>query len=234
MKRTASFLLIVSVALLATNCTIEKRVFGKGYYIEWKKKVHTDNAANRLSGLQKPSDDRTAKQEPGEIIAPEQYAETSVFQAGKSEPETILTDTRPKILPAASEKDLEPSAVTPDKTPVKPVSAHQKDADIQPQTPRTFEPAGIASFIFYFTGFGLGLCAIFAMNPVAVLGFTALLLLIALILGIVSVVRFHRNRDLYQGNFFGYFGLIASAATLVLGLFILTVTAFVSLSAWPG
>ena len=116
----------------------------------------------------------------------------------------------------------------------KPTLVNQKDEDPQTQiTPRKFEPTGIASFVFYFLGLGLGLCAIVATNPIAVLGFTALLLLTALILGIISAVRFRRNRELYEGNFFGYFGLFASAGTLVLGIFILTITAILFLSGWP-
>jgi hypothetical protein len=225
------------VCTLLTDCTIEKRIFQKGYHIEWKKKASSGRTSEEVSMLQNVSDDHSEKQKQEEKPTVEEYAALNSTAPENTEIGTIsfYTETPPTDQPKVSEPGMKLSGSVPESQTKKPDLAAQKDEDVQSQlTPRKFEPVGIASFVFYFLGLGLGLCAIVATNPVAVLGFTALLLLLALILGIVSVVRFRRNRELYEWNLFGYFGLIASAGTLVLGIFILTITAILFLSGWPG
>lgn len=221
------------VCALFTNCTIEKRIFQKGYHIEWKKKTQSDKISAEMTTLQHTSDNYseteekpTAEEHPAPNSTATENTETGTRPFYT---ETNLSD-QPKI--AEPEMNL-PGSVS--ESQIKKTDLlTQNDEDVQSQiTPGKFEPVGIASFVFYFLGLGLGLCAIAATNPVAILGFTALLLILALILGIVSVVRFRRNRELYERNLFGYFGLIASAGTLVLGIFILTITAILFLSGWP-
>lgn len=224
------------VCTLLTNCTIEKRVFQKGYHIEWKKKADSDKVSEEITGLHNSSDHYSERQKREEKPTFEEHTAINSLIPENTEAERICFYSETKISDqskAASSKMKLPESVSELRS-TKPTLVNQKDEDAQTQiTPRKFEPTGIASFVFYFLGLGLGLCAIVATNPIAVLGFTALLLLTALILGIISAVRFRRNRELYEGNFFGYFGLFASAGTLVLGIFILTITAILFLSGWP-
>lgn len=224
------------VCAILTNCTIEKRVFQKGYHIEWKKKASPGRTSEEITTLQNASDDYFEKQKQEEQPTAEEHTAINSTAPENTEIGTIsfYTEIPTSGQQKMSESEIKLSGSVSESQTKKPDSAVQKDEDVQSLTPRKFEPVGIASFVFYFLGLGLGLCAIAATNPVAVLGFTALLLLLALILGIVSVVRFHRNRELYEWNHFGYFGLIASAGTLVLGIFILLITALLFLSGWPG
>lgn len=229
-KLNAILICVCAITLLA-NCTIEKRVFQKGYHIEWKKKAIRENTPGESDKLQASSDDHPEKHMQEEQLIPDQNSESSSPVHEKIELETTAFPaiTKPADetaapahkgnLPGSISAEPEPTAYKTEITP-----ADQKDDDVQPQKePRKFEPVGIASFVFYFLAVALGLFAIVATNPTVILSYTALLLLLALILGIVSVVKYRKNRDLYEHNFFGYFGLIASGSTIILGIFLLII-----------
>ena len=223
------------VFTLFTNCTIEKRVFQKGYHIEWKKKSSSDNHSEKITGIQNASDDHLQKQDREEALLADEHKEIRLPTPENPGVETTFpAGSKPVDEPTASAQKVKLSKLDSETHQSEKSSSDQKEEDTDTQiTPRKFEPVGIASFVFYFLGLGLGLCAIAATNPIAVLGFTAILLLTALILGIVSVVKFHRNRELYEQNFFGYFGLFASIGTLILGIFLLLIAAIIFLSGWP-
>jgi lysylphosphatidylglycerol synthetase-like protein (DUF2156 family) len=232
------FLSIAFISVLASNCTIEKRVFQKGYHIEWNKKVQQSKTSDEITKTL-VSTDHSETELPEEVLIHDENPENTSLITKQNEPEavTFYTNTKSVDEPvktshainsyqlASREKEIPNDQTT--------LKDRQDNTDENPNTPRKSEPVGIASFVFYLLGVGLGLGAIFAMNPIVFLGFTAFLLLTALILGIVSVVRFHRNRDLYQQNFFGYFGLIASASSLVLTIFILIIAVVLFLSGEP-
>lgn len=227
MKAKLNAIIICTCAItLLANCTIEKRVFQKGYHIEWRKKALSENTSAEPDKLQAASDDLSQKQMQEEQAIPDQNSESNspVHENNESETLPFHTSTKPADETTASSNKINP----PGSVSAERESADygkktdQKDDEVQPQKePRKFEPIGIASFVIYFLAVVLGLFAITAANPVVILSYTAVLLILALILGIVSVVKYRKNRDLYERNFFGYFGLIASGSTIILGIFLL-------------
>lgn len=231
-------LVCTCILALLTNCTVEKRLFQKGYHIEWKKKpLHhqvPDEPGNPpLSPDEKPGNETTEKQS-----IPDQHTGNKFIPIEENIPETSAfspvekTGTEPGL---TTQKIDSPGSISLKTETVSTLPDPNTDDDPAPQTEqKLYEPVGIVSFSFYFLGFGVGLLAFVAANPVAVLGFTALIVLVSLILGIISVVRFHKHKDRFRGNFFGYFGLFASAATLIFGIIALTFYAILLLSSWPG
>ena len=79
---------------------------------------------------------------------------------------------------------------------------------------------GVMSFGMYFAAIVFTLMGIIAFNSGYVVILAAFLLLLSLVFGIISVIRYRRNKERYRRNFFGYFGLIASMITITLGGFI--------------
>ncbi|MNK24788.1 hypothetical protein D3C87_431020 [compost metagenome] len=227
----------VCTMMMLTNCTIEKRLFQKGYHVEWKKKAPHDQASGESNKLPAPSDD-LAKKAPEKASVPNPDTESPLAIAEKTEPATSpsSTATQPadKVPTSGQKADSKESISIKNETASTP--PNQKDEeDPEPQTkPKTFEPVGISSFSLYFIGLTLGIVGILAANPVGLMGISALLLLSALVLGIVSVVRSHRHKEWYKPNFFGYFGMIASASTLIIFVIALTLYAILVLSSWPG
>lgn len=223
-------ILITTCALiftLLTNCTIEKRVFQKGYYIEWKKKSSNERARNettRLTSVSDAPDIHPEKQLPKEITAQQDSEKDSVISSKKtSETKPVSIIITPTNEPAVSTRKTEssdPVTITND-SPTEQVETtppDQKDNDPRLETePKVFEPVGFVSFGFYFLAVMLGLFAIPALNALPFLVFSGVLLILSLTFGIISVIRYRRNRERYHRNFFGYFGLIASMITITLG-----------------
>lgn len=219
------------VILLLTHCTIEKRVFQKGYYIEWKKKNSSENTRSETTRLSADSDipDIHAEKPVQEEAVRNQIQEKDavIFNKQASGETPVSTITNATSEPAVSSYKTNASdpvtIISESPTPqAETTPSDQKDDDLRPETKaKVFEPVGIGSFGLYFIAVILGLCAIPALNPVPFLVVSGLLLILSLILGIISVVRSRRNKDLYYRNFFGFFGLIASGSTLIIGLFLL-------------
>lgn len=237
-QKISLFIFITFTLLLVPGCTIEKRLFQPGYNIEWKKKVQSDKPSNECHSLSQVSNIPSEKQVPEEITIQSQKAENNPPTPEKNELEAsfyplVKPESKP-VISANQASSTELASVKVAAQKKEHISAEQSNDDDEPQIiPKKFEPLGIASFTIYFFGLALALLAIIATNPVVFISFAALLFLLSLTLGIVSVVKSHRNKALYRRNFFGYFGLIASASSLVIGLFLLLVTALIFLSGWP-
>lgn len=220
------------VFTLLTNCTIEKRVFQKGYHIEWKKKSSNESARSETTKLTSASDAtdiHSEKQLPKETAGNQVLSKDSVISDKKeSEAKPVIAITNTTNEPAVSARKTDssdPVTITtesPTEQAETAPPADQDDDDQPESTRKTFEPVGIVSFGLYFVAVILGLLAIPALNAIPFLVFSGVLLILSLIFGIISVVRSRRNRDLYYRNFFGFFGLIASGSTLILGIIVLT------------
>lgn len=216
---TCPFLMV-----LLTNCTIEKRVFQKGYHIEWKKKSSNETARSETTKLTSVSDTRPEKQEQEESSNNQISEKDSViFNKKESETKLVSVVTTPTNEPAASSPKTDSSdpLTIANESPTEQAETtppDQKDDDIRPETNvKIIEPVGIVSFGLYFIAVMLGLFAIPALNALPFLVLSGVLLILSLVLGIISVIRYRRNREQYRRNFFGYFGLIASMITITLG-----------------
>lgn len=222
----------VFVILLLTHCTIEKRVFQKGYHIEWKKKNASESARNepeKFSTASTNSVSHSDKQAQEEVVRNHIQEKDSVIfnkQASGEKPVSTITNATSEPVVSYSKTNAsdpvtiitESSTEQAETTP-----PDQKDDDLRLETEKkVFEPVGFVSFGFYFLAIILGLFAIPALNALPFLVFSGLLFILSLVLGIISVVRYRRNKERYRRNFFGYFGLIASMITITLGgLFVL-------------
>lgn len=221
------------VILLLTHCTIEKRVFQKGYHIEWKKKHSSESARNEPEKFSTAStnsvshSDKQAQEK--EIVRNHIQEKDSVIfnkQASETKPVSAITNVTSEPIVSYSKTNASDPVTIITESPTEQAETtppDQKDDDLRPETEKkVFEPVGFVSFGFYFLAIILGLFAIPALNALPFLVFSGLLFILSLVFGIISVVRYRRNKELYHRNFFGYFGLIASMVTITLaGLLIL-------------
>ncbi len=222
MKTKTILIVLASTILLISGCTIEKRVFQKGYHIEWKKKIPKKDEAetsNRIS-------EREQEIDPTSCVAFE----------NNSIPET--EESFPECLPEPVFRESIVESITPAKDPeiinyIEPEN-HKKTSLIrqkikkQPwetEERKVFELFGVMSFGLYFCSLALGVISIFALNALPTIVIACFMVLLSFIFGIISVKRYRRNKSDYRRNFFGYFGLIASAVTIFW-------TAFLLLFAW--
>lgn len=220
-------ILITTCALiftLLTNCTIEKRVFQKGYYIEWKKRASNETTQNEPDkstiASDKPSEKRIQEEITGNPVSEKGFV-ISNEQKSEATPVSVITNTTDESTVSSRKiNSSDPVTITNDSPTdqAKTTPPDQKDDDPRLETePKVFEPVGFVSFGFYFLAVMLGLFAIPALNALPFLVFSGVLLILSLTFGIISVIRYRRNRERYHRNFFGYFGLIASMITITLG-----------------
>ncbi|WP_300664531.1 hypothetical protein [Fluviicola sp.] len=213
------FVLIPGIILL-TNCTIEKRVFQKGYHLEWKKKTPKSIPSETSVSLIESSPEQAQTKEKATMFS----ENDSLLPVEK----TVIEKPEGNESPATSKSN---SVTSTEKLP-EPERIEQDPSDHQKKTPnqtdmdesdaKEVELFGVMSFSMYFASIVFTLMGILAFNSGYVVIAAAFLLVLALVFGIISVIRYRRNKERYRRNFFGYFGLIASMVTITLGgLFVL-------------
>jgi hypothetical protein len=208
------------VCTLLTDCTIEKRIFQKGYHLEWKKKAPkkdetgavnliTENHQETALAAETPAESnlvlKSEKPNPELAPAPE-------FRAPITEP-AILTKKTASI----HSREPEKRKIT---APAHPTAAN----DVwEVEERKEFELFGIMSFGLYFSSMALAIAGIILLTSPYFFVAAGFLILLALIFGIISVDKYRRDKSKYHRNFFGYFGMIASLATItfVLALVVL-------------
>jgi hypothetical protein len=216
-----AIILSTCVCTLLTNCTIEKRVFQKGYHIEWKKKKVSQKEA------EEPTVGMTEDQQQADLVA-ETPSESNPV------PETEKTNSEQFPEPELSESPAEP--IKPVEKPVSPhsmkpenheitSSVHQKSVKETWETEerKVFELFGVMSFGLYFSSLTLAILGIVLATSPYFFVAAGFMILLSLIFGIISVDKYRRDKSAYRLNFFGYFGMIASLATItfVIGLLLL-------------
>lgn len=219
--KTKSPILISLVILIlsATGCTIEKRLFQPGYSIEWKKKIRQKSkseATDLLSVKTEEPDSTWLNTFVDESPVKEGFKTGGPVAAENSNPETAdqqkLRDT-PISNPVESQETV--STTAPKELLGIPDPEPQKELEI----------FGTVSFGLYFCSLALGIYSLFALNALPVIVIACLMILLSFTFGIISVIRYRKDKSRYYRNFFGYFGLIASAVTIFW-------TAFLLLFAW--
>lgn len=217
MKTKSTRMICLLALLLIQSCTIQKRLFQPGYSIEWKKKApqkNTGDITDRLSNFQKAD---TATQ----TSFPE--ARTNL-EGLKQDPISIATDSSK----ASPGPETQAAVVSPAKASEKPVAGSgaetPKPTDIiEPEAPKELELFGTMSFGLYICGLTLAIVGIITLSSPFYAVAAAFMILLSLVFGIISVSIYRKDRSRYYRNFFGYFGLIASAATLTFTIALLLV-----------
>lgn len=216
--QSTTWILFILTSLLVTNCTIEKRLFQRGYSIEWKKKIpqrDADEIANRVSNSGNTSNS---------IIGDSSSSNLSLASANFNQ-ETLPTDKLPENMTESSEQPdtiisnpIVHSEVVSVPAPKKAINQGETEDK------KELELFGVMSFGLYFCSITFAILAAFVFNvPVYLFALAGFMILLSLIFGIISVDKSRRNKSKYYRNFFGYFGLIASVVTisLVIGFLIL-------------
>lgn len=221
-KSTIPISLLIFI-LLAASCTIEKRLFQPGYNIEWKKKKVSEKDAVETAIRM------TKSPQPVELIEKTPFESNVIPETEKRNPEHV---TEPK-LPESVDEPITPSktlaAVGPVETKNRKTTTSVRQNSVkgalETEERKVFELFGVMSFGLYFCSLAMAVVSIFALNALPTIVIACFMILLSFIFGIISVKRYRRNRFSYRRNFFGYFGLIASAVTIFW-------TAFLLLFAW--
>lgn len=216
--QSTTWILFILTSLLATNCTIEKRLFQPGYSIEWKKKIpqrDADEIANRVSNKGNT---------PNSIIG-DSSSSNLILASANFNQETLPTDKLPENIAESTEQldtiisnPIAHSDVVSAPAPKKAIYRGETEDK------KELELFGVMSFGLYFCSVIFTILAVFVFNlPVYLFALAGFMMLLSLIFGIISVDKSRRNKSKYYRNFFGYFGLIASVVTisLVIGFLIL-------------
>lgn len=221
MKTKTILISFVSAILLISGCTIEKRLFQTGYYIEWKKKKvsekDAEETADRITKIQRQAD----------LVAETPFESNLVPETEKTNPERVPE-------PELRESMAEP--IIPSENPVSIYSMEPQNHEItspvhqksvkgtwETEERKVFELFGVMSFGLYFSSLTLAILGIVLATSPYFFVAAGFMILLALIFGIISVDKYRRDKSAYRLNFFGYFGMIASLATItfVIGLLLL-------------
>lgn len=219
MKTKTILIGIVYAILLISGCTVEKRLFQPGYNIEWKKKkVSEKDAVESTIHM-------TKSQQPTELLVETTLESNVMPETEKPNPEHI---TEPE-LPESMAKPITPSKTPATVVPVE-NKHHKTTSPVHPKSVKEaweteerkeFELFGVMSFGLYFCSLAMAVVSIFALNALPTIVIACFMILLSFIFGIISVKEYRRNRSRYRRNFFGYFGLIASAVTIFWAGFLL-------------
>lgn len=209
----------IFVCTLLTNCTIEKRLFQPGYSIEWKKKIPKKDEAensNRISEWEQETDPPSHAALENKLVPETEESYTERI----TEPEfreSILKPTPVKThVILSTVKPENPKIISP---------PHQKTVNNswEAEERKEFELFGVMSFGLYFSSLTLAILGIVLLTSPYFFVAAGFMILLALIFGIISVDKYRRDKSKYRRNFFGYFGMIASLATITftIGLLLL-------------
>ncbi len=218
MKSTSIIFIIVTMLAIA-GCTIEKRLFQPGYSIEWKKKIPQKDANETAS---KFSDSK----ENADSIAHTSSSNYALLEKNKPLP---LSGEENSPVPELTKNNSEVPTKTQEPIisyrneshEIDPVLSQKKAIDIiEAEDKKEFELFGIMSFGLYFSSLALAIAGIVLLTSPYFFVAAGFMILLSLIFGIISVDKYRRDKAKYRRNFFGYFGMIASLATItfVLGL----------------
>ncbi|WP_294671766.1 hypothetical protein [uncultured Fluviicola sp.] len=208
------------VCTFLTNCTIEKRVFQKGYHIEWKKKVSEKEA-------EETADRITKSQQQAGLVAETPFESNVTPETEKPLPEPVTEPELPESMAEPITLSENPVSIHSMESENHEItsSVHQKSVKGAWETEerKVFELFGVMSFGLYFSSLTLAILGIVLLTSPYFFVAAGFMILLALIFGIISVDKYRRDKSAYRLNFFGYFGMIASLATItfVIGLLLL-------------
>lgn len=221
MKTKTILISLASAILLISGCTIEKRLFQTGYYIEWKKKKVCEKDAEETA------DQITKSQQQADLVVETPFESNVTPETEEPHPEPV---TEPELLESMaepiipSENPVSIHSMEPENHEIT-SSIHQKSVKGAWETEerKVFELFGVMSFGLYFSSLALAILGIVLLTSPYFFVAAGFMILLALIFGIISVDKYRRNKSAYRRNFFGYFGMIASLATItfVIGLLLL-------------
>lgn len=208
--------LLILTALLAGSCTIQKRLFQPGYSVEWKKKMRekSESETTDLSVKTQESDSTRINSFANTSESPVENDLTSgnVSTVETKDPETTDQQEPQDTFALHTTENQEIAATI----------APKKSLGIpDPEPAKELEIFGIMSFGLYFCSLALGIFSLFALNALPVIVIACLMILLSFTLGLVSVIRYRKDKSRYYRNFFGYFGMIASIATMGFAAFLL-------------
>ena len=210
--RSTSWSIFILITLLLGSCTIQKRLFQPGYSIEWKKKICQKNGSETtdlafVAPAKRDSIRLNAFND--EFPAKDDLQAVDIAVVEFSDPVTEQKASK-KIRDTLTSMHLEKQEV---------VSGHsQKKRSGIPEieNEKEFELFGIMSFGIYFCSLAMAILSIFVLNALPTIIAACFMILLSFIFGIISVHRYRKDKSRYYRNFFGYFGMIASMATITL------------------
>jgi hypothetical protein len=191
--------ILLFILFISTQCTLEKRLYNKGYSLSWNKKHHRQTG----EGSEGELEERKARYQLTDSVL--DLAE----EASLNDQEMSADDT---------DLDYEPTGIA-EEPQTSPVSDTV-------YIDHVYVPSGVASFgVLGGAALSFGIAVTFVFD---VFFFIALALLIAsFVLGIISVIEFKRNRKSYVYNSFGVIALVIDVLILgVIGFFVLILVAF--------
>ncbi|ASS49930.1 MAG: hypothetical protein A3D31_10155 [Candidatus Fluviicola riflensis] len=180
------------IVALCVNCSIEKRHYTSGYYIKWHKRhASSKNQAKA-----------------------EKQSDTSLVVVAE---DTVLVIPVEDSIPAIAQQEEKPEVDAVDDSEKK---EHVKPADL-PKKERKFEPLGVLSSKILVVDFLIMLLGEMTMTPRQYTIFSAVLLaglILAFVLGIISMVRYLRNPSHYKFNIWAILGILVPLLFFILML----------------
>ncbi len=201
--------LILSFILILSSCTIEKRTFNRGYHVSWNRKVTSTPPGNRstfeneLAENEIKSDSKAVEEEGvlTDIAAKDQQLNLESIESPEPRQQTEQLSEEDFIL-AKNPVQLDDTVY------------------IYPK----FEPRGIASFATSLAAYGGFFIGIFFWELLIYISFG--LLIAGLILGLLSLTEYGRNKIFYRKNVFGIIGTCLSGAPILFWMVLLLIEEF--------
>ncbi|HET6993278.1 MAG TPA: DUF4190 domain-containing protein [Bacteroidia bacterium] len=200
---TKTISLVLAIGFLA-SCSMEKRVYMRGYHVEWNKKENTIAAQNEI--IARPEFKNQVKKKSGEIIHVNTGNESKTTTASLSVDKTLFQKSEKKDTTHYTIKKKQINAPPQNNT------AQESDGN-----KKTNRMASISFTFAAFTLIGLIVAFIFGWG---VFVFLALFSIPALIFGIIALTEFKNNPGVYDNKWNAFLGVIIGAIeTLALLLF---------------
>ncbi|AEA43563.1 DUF4190 domain-containing protein [Fluviicola taffensis] len=215
---TKLFILLFSIAVVFCSCTVTKRHFGKGYYIEWNQKHRTaeTNSSEKIVSSEEISPAETGSQKDTiQVISNESAQEIRPVIESIEQQEPVKKQEKPRILKKLLEKKLEKIA---DKLNPRPDDRWDMEDEEPKIHPLTWAIMGVLTL-------GVACIGLMMVNIFFIFGVGGFAF-IGLILGIIALVSVKKHPEKYKKRrltkFFALFTIIAGSIVVgVLGLFFL-------------
>ncbi|MES2556120.1 MAG: hypothetical protein V4604_08225 [Bacteroidota bacterium] len=178
------------IVVLCVNCSIEKRHYTGGYYIKW----HKRHAGSRSQAKV------------------EKHSDTSLVVLVEDTISVVLAED---TISAIADREEEPEVGPADDAEKK---EHAKPADL-PKEERKFEPLGVLSSKMLVVDLLIMLLGEISMTHRQYTIFSAVLLaglILAFVLGIISMVRYLRNPRHYKFNIWAILGILVPLLFFIL------------------
>jgi hypothetical protein len=222
-----SIYFITCCALIVSSCTIEKRAFRKGYYISWNKPLPKENAQAKEEDPEAKKETAAQSAVSKDTICKKQTEELEVVEI----PDTIRATEEGLIEKQAAKRPetrySETALVERLAEAVESIKEKKFPVEEEPFSEKELNLFALNSFVF---AIGYVILIFYAfehgsLNWPVVLAVTCFF--VAVILAIVALVKWKRNRTGFWGTFFALMGLILLAAgSLLFLLYIMSNSSF--------